>query len=204
VKGNITLNEEWKKFLKPHILTDEEFEELNRGDLNETDQYFHFLNKFFSNDGIYFATLYDLSHIHQEFFKHKALLKNIHKQLQKKDSKITLSRLQKLAEFERIVRINGYILDSDLNPSFKITLNIDFIRIHDLVFDKTDNFISILEQEVLNCEDVDFERKTELYDDIKDLLEEYQSWECLSIDEFYSLQESIENIFGMSLKDIKI
>lgn len=191
VKENLELGDTYLNSLAPFLLTEKELLERNQGEINETDKYFSLLEKYFGNHASRFTYLYDLAHIDLSYIRSKTLVRNIKKQLEKQDSKITLSRLEQLDEFENQISRNK--LDySSTKASESININVDFAKLYRLIFSDTDTCLKKLENQILNGGEDEFDRLADAFTEIKEAVEEYHSWECMSIQEFIQLQANLD------------
>lgn len=194
VKNNFELNHEQLILITPYLISDKDILERQQGEVNETYQYFALLDKYFGNHASLFIQLYNSAHIDVNYIRIKTLVRNIRSQLEKQDSKISLSRLAQLEEFYKYAVRNKSDIRYAPEVSESLNINIDFENLYRLVFSDPETCLENLEQKVLNCKDDEFDRLSDLYSEIKDAVEDYHSSECFSISELIQLQKNLTQI----------
>lgn len=193
VKENVAINKEQLNFLDQFILTDKDIAERNLGDIDDSEKYFNLLIKYFSSDSSGFVKLYDIAHLIPQYASSKALVRNIKKKIENQNLKITLSKLEELDNFEKLVSRNKSIKQIR-NQSGKLIHNVEFERLHQLLFSDLENHLQNVEDRICDFSGTKFEALYIIYDQMKEIVEEYKTWECLSIEEFSLLQSHLEEI----------
>jgi hypothetical protein len=160
------------------------------GDIDDTEKYLNLLIKYFSDDSSGFVRLYDIAHLIPQYASSKALVRNIKKKIETKNSKISLSKLEQLDKFEKLVSRNKSIKQIR-NQSATLDHEVDFDILHQLLFSDLDNYLQNLEDRICEFSGDEFEALIIIFEQIKEIIEEYKAWECLSIEEFTLLQSHL-------------
>lgn len=124
-------------------------------------------------------------------------MRNFLRQLEKYDSRITLSRLQQIDEFYRTVaeQLDAVKGVPDANAALQFPVNFD--ELYKVIFQNADGVMRTLEQEMSTVEkqgDLDLINKLK---SVYGKMEDYKSWESLSLQDLIFFQEHVELIHSL-------
>jgi len=186
IKKNVRLNNNNLMLIEPMMLSEKVLQQREKGDVSENQLYFNLLDKYYKNKGSLFMSLFDLSILDGQFSRYRAVLRNLKKQIEERDSKIKLSRLKKINEFWEDVSNQNIELGETV--SAKLDIDVDLKNLYNFLFGDISKNLEMIQNNILEGNEDEFDGKTEAFEKLKDIIEDYDSWGCLSLNQLCEIQ----------------
>jgi hypothetical protein len=192
VKERIELSKTTLEKLNQYTISSKEHKKRESKDLSEEEYYFTNLKQLLSNNGKSLYSMQDIAVSNNNFYKYRTLVKNTIERIKSKNGVITLAKLKELIAFKEDLK------DYNLSGKDKlpVKIDLDFLRINEIVFSSRTSFIENLEKVVASKSGDDFEKHMLLMEEIKELTEKFDLYPGLSIIDMERI-EHILDIFNM-------
>jgi hypothetical protein len=186
VKNEVELSDTTIKNISKYLISTKEFKIRESADLSEEEYYFTNLKQLIKNKGSILFAMSDIASTDNNFFKYKLLVKNIIDRINNKTGVITLSKIKDLISFKE--ELTGY--DLSISGKFSEPIDIDLIKINEIVFKSRNTFLGNIEKIVTSKKGEEFEKHMALLEELRDLVEKFDLYPGLSISDL----EKIERI----------
>ncbi len=185
VKKEVELSETTIKKLSKYLISPKEHKKRESKDLSEEEYYFTNLKQLLGNNGKLIYSMLDIALADNTFFRYRILIKNTIERINAKTGVITLSKLKELVAFK------DELNDFDLSGSGKFPkkIEIDLLKIYELVFKSRISFFDSLERVVASKTGDEFESQMSLMEEIKDLIEKFDLYPGLSIGDMERIEQ---------------
>jgi hypothetical protein len=189
VKENVKLNTRIINMLNRYLITDEEYLKRESIPISEEEFYFRSLNILMSNNSKLLFDLQDIATSNKEFYKQRSLLKNFIHRINMKSEVIVLSKVKEIFYFIDELKDYNLITKSKVKPS------VDFIRIYDKIYSSRNDYFLEIENYIESKTGDDFDKYITLYEEQKKLIEDYDIYPGLSLNDMKRIEEIID-LFG--------
>jgi hypothetical protein len=192
VKSNVSIPNQTLQELNDYLISDKEFKKRETVISNDDDaNYFKALNVLLENNGHIISSLYEISNVNSDYIAVKSTISNLIKKINQETRVLPAKRIEEVISFYEDLSNDGFEFKDSFQTVFEHKIDVNTIYLE--VFKDQKNFIDRFYNYI--CEDeVHFNENEELYNEVKDIIEDFYISYGLSIQDLLKLEEVIKLI----------